>query len=1007
MPVPRSPPKDLSLLRSLPTRATVGALAALVVSAAPAHAVNTVVTASGASWQVHDGAAPSLDTGSIRTITGNAFYGYGSIKVKVFDAPAFDPSTRFNGEAMRGFGLQFDGVDSFASTSPVLLDGIQIARSIKVSKPGNWTRWLDTYTNTTDRPITLTSSFGGTLGINTPNNQSTVAATSSGDTAISDADSWVEVFVPPAQPNPPVSPPVTATPRGPSATVLGTPAPFAAGFTGTGNHQRDPFTIPLPTTGLDANFYGFRNNLTLQPGQTRSLLHFAVAGTAETAATSGQQVAAVRTTATNLAATPDLTDIPTGLRCSVANFNVATTPGFDPAACATAKLPEVQAQRDPALARTTSPYPVVDKSITQMAADMAGGKTTSQEIVRAYLDRIAAYDVGAFGFHTYITVAKDAMQQAKAADDRRAAGATGDLLGIPVNVKDLYDTKDMPTTDGTLALQDWQPKKDAFQIARLRAAGAVILGKGNLSEFANSGSYSESGYMMTANAFKPSKTSLGSSGGPAVATALSLAGFGMGTQTGVSLYAPSTGASLVSLRGTDGISSGSGVMPLTYLQDFEGPIARTTSDVARILNVTTGTDPGDPATVAADADAKRPADWKTALDPSALKGKVIGYVPDAFDANLTYGQADGTVAALKARFADLQAAGATLVPITTPIPQTTGTGLPTITNDARTEEGWQHYWEQQENPPFTTAAGILSSPKNLPYNRRTQNPSPRLTTSEVNRIIAARDASKASVKSWMDNAGVDAVIYPGFRSDVYDNDGAQTLSSDRGTGVPTSNYGLPTLILPVGANPDGDPMSLQIVGRAFDDAKVLGFGYALEQQLGGKGHLVPASAPALAYDPAATPAPPVKVPAPIAPVTTSPTVPPEEKMTGVTTTSTVTTTAPARAATTPRLSVTLPKSGALGATRIRLSVKNTGATTATGVVTLTRRIKVRGVGRTQVLGRANVTVAAGATKAISVTLYAAGRRAVKGKKNLAVAASFALRASSAETATKVGVTLRR
>ena len=97
----------------------------------------------------------------------------------------------------------------------------------------------------------------------------------------------------------------------------------------------------------------------------------------------------------------------------------------------------------------------------------------------------------------------------------------------------------------------------------------------------------------------------------------------------------------------------------------------------------------------------------------------------------------------------------------------------------------------------------------------------------------------------MDNAGVDAVVYPGFRSDVYDNDGAQTLSSDRNSNVPTSNVGLPTLILPVGANPHGDPMSLQFVGRAFDDAKMLGFGYALEQELGGKGHLLSTEAPPL------------------------------------------------------------------------------------------------------------------------------------------------------------------
>ena len=194
---------------------------------------------------------------------------------------------------------------------------------------------------------------------------------------------------------------------------------------------------------------------------------------------------------------------------------------FDAATCAASPAPRSRPRSRHRLPATTSGYDVVDKSITQMAADMRSGLTTSQAITRAYLDRIAAYDAGPFGFHSFITVASDAMAQAKAADDARAAGNTSDLLGIPVIVKDLYDTKDMPTTDGSLALEGWRPKRDAFQVTKLREAGAVILGKGNLSEFANSGSYSESGYGMVWNAFKPSKTSLGSSGGSAVAVAAS------------------------------------------------------------------------------------------------------------------------------------------------------------------------------------------------------------------------------------------------------------------------------------------------------------------------------------------------------------------------------------------------------------------------------------------------------------------------------------------------------
>lgn len=975
----------------LPARARSGALltcaltaTAAAVAAAPAEAVNTVTTANGAAWQIHDAAAPALDTGSIRTITGNAFYGFGSIKVHVSDIPASDPTRLFDGTvAVRGFGLDFDRTDTFTTKTPVTLGGLRMKRAIKVYKTANWTRWLDTFTNTSGRTITADVSFGGTLGTNTTaGNQTSVVDSSSGDTSIGSDDSWVEIAVG-----------TTGTPavrsKGPSAVVLGAPSPFSGALTGTGNHQRSPFGEALPSTGLDANFYGFKNRLVLAPGQTKSLLRYVVGGIAETSATAGTQVPAVRAAAVALAAAPDTTGLSAADLCTISNYNAPTLPGYDATACRA--LPVAAVEPDAQAPVTTSPYDVVDKSITQLQADMEAGVTTSQQITRAYLDRIAAYDQGPFGFHAYITVAKDAMAQAKAADDARAAGTRGDLLGIPVNIKDLYDTKDMPTTDGSLSLEGWQPKTDAFQVARLRAAGAVILGKGNLSEFANSGSYSDSGYMMTANAFKPSKTSLGSSGGPAVATALSMAGFAMGTQTGVSLYAPSTGASLVSLRGTDGISSGSGVMPLTYLQDFEGPIARTTSDVARILNVTNGTDPGDPATVAADADAKRPADYKAFLDKDALKGKKIGYIVSSFDGTPQFGQNDGTITALKARFADIEAAGATMVPITAAIPA--GPANVSTTPRSRTEEGWQHYWQPHlaDNPPFTTAGGstgILDSPKNLPYNRTVPTPPagtpapPRLTATDVANIIASRDAAKARFGAFMDAQGVDAIVYPGFRSDVYDNDGAQTISSDRSTNVPTSNFGLPTLILPVGANPDGDPMSLQFVGRAFDDPKMLGFGYALEQQLQGKGHLLSPQAPKLAYDPGATPVTVTSPPVPAAPVTAAALEAPTEKK-GV--------------------FVRLPRVSAVKGSTAAVKLTNAGASKLAGTVKLTVRRK----GRTVSYGVRYLSLAPKASGTVSIPLTAAGRAALRAKRTLVVTATYRLGSDGLTSVQKTVIVLRR
>ena len=447
-----------SMKRSL---AALVAGTAVLAAAVPASAVTTITTANGLNWQIHDFAPPKLDTGSIRAITDNAFYGFGGIRVRVSGIPATDTTARFNGELMRGFNLGYDGDESFTTAQPVVLGGIAISRAVKVSKAGNYSRFLDTFANTSTRTITVDVAFGGSAGQNSGSAQSKVVDSSSGDTTIGADDSWVEV----ANPSP-----TGVSNRGPSAVVNGTQS-------GTGNFQRDPFGNPLPLTGLEANFYGYKNSLTLAPGQTRSLLRYVVAGRAEAAATAGQQVAAVKTGATTLASAPDIAGIPAGVGCTVANW----APLYDAATCAASPAPAVTPEQPTKLPVTTSGYDVFNKSITQLAADMKSGLTTSQAITRAYLDRIAAYDSGPFGFHAFITVSDTAMAQAKAADDRRAAGDTSELLGIPVAVKDLYDTKDMPTTDGSLAFEGWRPERDAGQVKRLRDAGAVIIGKTNLS----------------------------------------------------------------------------------------------------------------------------------------------------------------------------------------------------------------------------------------------------------------------------------------------------------------------------------------------------------------------------------------------------------------------------------------------------------------------------------------------------------------------------------------------
>ncbi|WP_336921934.1 amidase [Aquipuribacter sp. SD81] len=787
---------------------------ATLLVASPVAAV-TDVSPGPVTWQVHDAAPPGLDTGSLRTVSGTSVQGFGNLFADVDT----DPAPLFDEQMVRGFGMTFDGDDTFVPTRSVPLGEVLITRELHVDDDGTWVRFVDSFTNPTSASVEVDTSFGGALGYGSGSQLGTVATTSSGDAVIDTTDTWTVVSTPSAQVRP-------------VALVVGEPGTPGA-LTGTGNQERNPFRTPLATSGHEANFYGYLATVDLEPGETRSLVRFVAVG-------EPGDVASAAASAAALAADPDLSELDPALACTVANFTPATL-GLDAARCAEAGEPSLPEAPELPTATSRSAYDVSTATIAQMRADLRAGRVTSQEITRAYLDRIAVYDSGPYAFHAFITVAEDAMKQAKAADKARKKGSTAELLGIPIAVKDIYDTADMPTTGGTRALEGWQPETDAHQVALLREAGAVIIGKTNTSEFANSGGYSESGYEQTWNALYPSKTSFGSSGGSAVAVATGMAAAGMGSQTGVSLYAPATGNSLTTFRGTDGMASVHGVMPLTWGQDYAGPIARTVTDLAYLLNATTGTDPKDPLT--AQADRYRPTDWTDALDPSALAGARIGYLPTSFVSSYAD---DGTGEAVRARFADLEAAGATMVEMT---PPPSGGASP---GGSRNEEGWARYIGLHPDFPYPDGDALLASPLVLPYNQRTLRDTPRMTEEQVDAWLAYRNQYKARIAAWMDAADVDAVVYPGFLSDVYNNDSANNqLTADRGTGVLTSAVGLPTVVVPVGTNPHGYSMSMQLMGRAWDDAAVLGMGYALEQQADGQ--LLTSFAPPLAYDPTRPP----------------------------------------------------------------------------------------------------------------------------------------------------------
>jgi amidase len=314
-----------------------------LASTGPARAFNYVTDAHGTWWGIQDAAPPRVDTGSIRaTQTGpgdclftgcvtppysTSINGFGGIKVLVQTPPA----PRFNGEIMRGYGLTFDGVNRFATTQSIDLGGVTISRSVYINSSANWGRWLDSFTNTTKLPLTIKAAFGGQSGIGTstgaaPQNSSSIVKTSSGDAVVTAADAWVEVATPLAG---------TTLVGGPQVTVIGTPtssgAPFSGAMTFAGNWLFNTFDNPLSYVGHEGNFQAYVNTMTLQPGQTRSVLHFVVLGQMVTAASSASVRAAVEATATGLAAAPEIGDLTRAEICSIDNFSVAalTAHGFN------------------------------------------------------------------------------------------------------------------------------------------------------------------------------------------------------------------------------------------------------------------------------------------------------------------------------------------------------------------------------------------------------------------------------------------------------------------------------------------------------------------------------------------------------------------------------------------------------------------------------------------------------------------------------------------------------
>jgi amidase len=487
---------------------------------------------------------------------------------------------------------------------------------------------------------------------------------------------------------------------------------------------------------------------------------------------------------------------------------------------------------------TTPPEPpavnVVELSAIDARDRMAKGALTSEALTAAYLKRISEVDDAGPMLSSVIEVNNQADDEARARDAERTAGKVrGPLHGIPVLIKDNIDVAGMVNSAGSLAMAEHRPKSDAFVVARLRDAGAVILGKANLSEWANFRSTrSTSGWSsrggQTKNPYVLARNPCGSSSGTGTAIAASLAAIGVGTETDGSIICPAAVAGLVGVKPTVGLISRSGIIPISVSQDTAGPMARTVADAALLLSAMAGVDKADPAGAA--AEGKIAADYTTYLKPDAVKGKRFGILRSVMAAH-------PDVDAAVARAVDaLEGAGAEVIDVK----------VPTYNdwNDAEFtvllyefKDGLNNYLKKSGAPHPSLEALIAWNKANadrvMPIFgqeifEQAQAKGPLSDAAYIKaRDSARRLAGRDGLLATLDRNKLDGIIAPSV-SPAWPTDhilGDHFIGAGYGMAAVAAT---PSITVPIGDS-HGLPIGLTFMGRAYSEGELIGFAYALEQ----------------------------------------------------------------------------------------------------------------------------------------------------------------------------------
>jgi Asp-tRNA(Asn)/Glu-tRNA(Gln) amidotransferase A subunit family amidase len=482
--------------------------------------------------------------------------------------------------------------------------------------------------------------------------------------------------------------------------------------------------------------------------------------------------------------------------------------------------------------RSRSPaFAVEETTIAEIHRAMREGRLTARSLVESYLARIVAYDKQGPALNAIVVTNPRARVRADSLDAyvSRTGTLIGPLHGIPVIVKDNYDTADLPTTAGSLVLAGVIPPDDAFQVRRLREAGAIVLAKSNMAEFAFS-PYETVGSALpgyTRNPYDVTRVPAGSSGGTAAAVAGNFGTVGLGTDTGNSIRGPSSHTALVGIRSTMGLTSRDGIVPLYLSRDIGGPMARTVADAVAVFDVIAGYDAADPVT--AESQNHRPARYADQLIVDGLRGARIGVARQLSNRP----NADPEVLQrFEEALADLRAAGAVLVdPVTI-------TELDTITGSMWCRSFKTDIREYLATlggrAPVTSLSEIIESEKfhpSIELRLREFEAFEEPPEREASCLVAAANTEKLrnGVRRVLRDHQVDALVYPSWSNPprlIGD------LNSPHGNNSPTlaPPTGFPAITVPMGYVRHGLPVGLQFFGDAWSEPTLIRFAYAYEQR---------------------------------------------------------------------------------------------------------------------------------------------------------------------------------